>query len=168
MCASRPESNSGEAQWLRRATLQEISNHEDFTMTMLSRFAALAIVAVALLIAPAPGASPQVQVGCTCTPEVSLIPDTSCPCPGIIITNLVARVGKCSKVLGVCTGNSTLSCKIEGTVSETGCTGGFVDEPFVVMRDCISFDNQGDDPIDCSMTTGQQHRVGLTCKKCEQ
>ena len=136
-------------------------------MNAFSRLAALAVGTAALLLSPAPVAYPQIQTGCKCTPEVSLLPDVTCPCPGITITNLIARFGKCSKVLGQCTGQSTLTCRIEGTVSETGCVGGFVDEPFLVIRDCISFDNQAADPIDCSMTTGQEHRVGLTCKKCE-
>jgi hypothetical protein len=135
-------------------------------MIALLRLATMAVGAAAFLFAPAPTAPPQLQTQCKCIPEVSLDPDTTCPCPGIVITNLTTRDGKCSKVSNQCTGASTLTCRVDGTVSETGCVGGFVDQPFCFVKMCLQFDNMCDFPIDCSMTTGQHHRVLLNCKKC--
>jgi hypothetical protein len=132
----------------------------------------VALGTLTLLFAPGHAAYAQIPSGCKCKPIVSLNPDTSCNCPDITLTNLtVSRFGKCSKVLGNCTGVSTLSCHVEGTVSESGagCTGGFVDVPFTLDRDCVSFDNMTDVAIACTGgIPGQDHRVRLNCEKCKQ
>lgn len=125
---------------------------------------ALACFLLAASVSPA-----RPQVGgkiCSCQPEVQLLPDDTCPCPGLTLTNLTtSRLGRCSSMGSNCTGVSTQNCKVVGTVSESGCSGGFVDEPFSIQASCLSFDHMVDFPISCTGSSGT-HRVGLNCKAC--
>ena len=112
------------------------------------------------------------QIGgpsCSCAPILSLAPNTNCPCPGITLTNLTtSRFGNCKRVGLTCDNTiSTKKCKLAGTVSETGCAGGFVDEPFSILADCLSFDNMVADDLACTSGGGLNHQVRLNCKACK-
>ena len=128
----------------------------------------LATVAV-LSLAPGHDASPSPQLtpGCKCLASVFLQPDPNCPCPGITVSNVVTRRGKCTKESGgACVNPSTVTCQASGTASETGCPGGFSNQPFSLESACGVLGLSSPASFLCTNGGGSEHIVWLDCAPC--
>ena len=134
-----------------------------------SVFIASLVAITALVLSPGHIAAPQAQA-CKCAMEVTLDPDEACPCPDIMITNLTnLRMGECLTSGGICfPRTSTAKCKVAGTVSETGagCSGGFVDQPFMMERNCTDQPHTNLYPIPCTGLAGHRHLIQMSCDSC--
>ena len=135
-------------------------------MRLLVRLLALLLAITGLSLGHA---ARQMQVACKCTPELTLNPDEGCLCPDIILTNITpSRIGRCTKVGANCALPTVVTCKVEGTISESGagCSGGFVDEPFLLTANCNpNFDVQVQQGFNCT-GGGGTHFVQLSCETC--